>query len=60
MDRNKVKTIVMWILYVAVCLCSVALPVAERAIRKNLTGKEENNEFDDFAYYRRHNNYRRV
>ena len=54
MDRNKLKTILVWILYVAVCLCSAALPIAERAIRRNLIGKEEHDEFDNTTYYRHH------
>lgn len=58
MDRNKLKTILVWILYVAVCLCSAALPIAERAIRRNLIGKEEHDEFDNTTYYRNHS-YRR-
>lgn len=60
MDRNKVKTVLLWIAYIAVCLLSAALPFAERGIKRNLIGKEENNEFDDFAYYRRDYNHRRV
>lgn len=58
MDRNKLKTVLVWILYVAVCLCSAALPIAERAIRRNLIGKEDHDEFDHTTYYR-NNSYRR-
>ena len=59
MDRNKVKTIMMWILYVAVCLCSAALPLAEKAIRKNLIGKEEHDNVErNTTYYRNYSNRR--
>ena len=61
MDRNKLKTILVWILYVAVCLCSAALPIAERAIRRNLIGKEEHEDgCDNTVYYRRRADYRGI
>lgn len=61
MDRNKLKTILVWILYVAVCLCSAALPIAERAIRRNLIGKEEHEDVErNTAYYRNHSYSSRV
>lgn len=61
MDRNKLKTILVWILYVAVCLCSAALPIAERAIRRNLIGKEEHDDVEhNTVYYRNYHSGRGI
>lgn len=56
--NTKLKTILLWIAYIAVCLCAAAMPIAERGIRAKLTGKEEHDEFDHTTYYR-NNSYRR-
>lgn len=50
--NDKLKTILLWIVYVALCLCSVAVPIAEKYVQRKLTGKEENDEFNDTAYHR--------
>ena len=56
--NTKLKTILLWIAYIAVCLCAAAMPIAERGIRAKLIGKEERDEFDNTTYYRNHS-YRR-
>ena len=58
MDRNKLKTVLLWVAYIVVCILSAAMPLAERGIRRNLIGEEEHDEFDNTAYYRNHS-YRR-
>lgn len=58
MDNKKLKTVLLWVAYIVVCLLSAAMPLAERGIRRNLIGKEEHNEFDNTTYYRNHS-YRR-
>lgn len=61
MKKTKVTTILLWILYVAICLCSAAMPIAERVVRRKLTGKEEyNNGCDNTVYYRRRADYRGI
>ena len=61
MDRNKLKTVLLWVAYIVVCLLSAAMPLAERGIRRNLIGKEEhNNGCDNTVYYRRHADYRGI
>ena len=52
MDNKKLKTVLLWMAYIVVCLLSAAMPLAERGIRRNLIGKEENNELDNTVYYR--------
>ncbi len=58
MDNKKLKTVLLWVAYIVVCLLSAAMPLAERGIRRNLIGKEERDEFDHTTYYR-NNSYRR-
>lgn len=60
MDRSKLKTVLLWIVYIAVCLLSAALPIAERGIRKNLIGKEEHDEQQYTTYYRHHPDSSRI
>lgn len=61
MDRSKLKTVLLWIVYIAVCLLSAALPIAERGIRKNLIGKEEHEDVErNTAYYRNYSHRSRV
>jgi len=60
MKKTKVTTILLWILYVAICLCSAAMPIAERVVRRKLTGKEEYNGRDNSVYYRRRADYRGI
>ena len=50
----KLKTILLWIAYIAVCVCAAAMPIAERGIRAKLTGKEEHDEQQYTTYYRHH------
>lgn len=58
--NTKLKTILLWIAYIAVCVCAAAMPIAERGIRAKLIGKEENDEFNDFADHRRYYYHSRV
>lgn len=58
MDNKKLKTVLLWVAYIVVCLLSAAMPLAERGIRRNLIRKEEHDEFDHTTYYR-NNSYRR-
>lgn len=61
MDRSKLKTVLLWIVYIAVCLLSAALPIAERGIRKNLIGKEEREDVErNTSYYRNYSHRSRV
>lgn len=50
MKHTKLRTVLLWIAYIAVCLLSAALPFAERGIKRNLIGKEENDEQFDTTY----------
>lgn len=52
--NTKLKTILLWIAYIAVCLCAAAMPIAERGIRAKLIGKEEHDEQQYTTYYRHH------
>jgi len=54
MDRSKLKTVLLWVAYIVVCLLSAAMPLAERGIRRNLIGKEERDEQQYTTYYRHH------
>ena len=58
--NTKLKTILLWIAYIAVCLCAAAMPIAERGIRAKLIGKEDNNGRDNTVYYRRRADYRGI
>jgi len=52
--NTKLKTILLWIAYIAVCLCAAAMPIAERGIRAKLIGKEGHDEQQYTTYYRHH------
>lgn len=59
--NTRLKTILLWIAYIAVCLCAAAMPIAERGIRAKLIGKEEYNDgCDNTVYYRRRADYRGI
>lgn len=60
MKRSKIGTIMLWILYIAICICAAAMPIAEKVVRSKLTGKEEYNGRDNFVYYRRRADYRGI
>lgn len=60
MNNTKLRTVLLWIAYIAVCVLSAALPFAERGIKRNLIGKEENNEFNDVADYWSDSHYRGI
>lgn len=53
--NTKLKTILLWIAYIAVCLCAAAMPIAERGIRAKLIGKEEHDDVKHNTVYYRNN-----
>ena len=58
MDNKKLKTVLLWVAYIVVCLLSAAMPLAERGIRRNLIGKEERDEQHNTVYYRNYHSGR--
>ena len=59
--NTKLKTILLWIAYIAVCLCAAAMPIAERGIRAKLIGKEEHEDgCRNTVYYRHRSDYRGI
>lgn len=61
MDNKKLKTVLLWVAYIVVCLLSAAMPLAERGIRRNLIGKEEHEDgCRNTVYYRHRSDYRGI
>ena len=61
MEHKKLKTVLLWVAYIVVCLLSAAMPLAERGIRRNLIGKGECEDgCDNTVYYRRRADYRGI
>ena len=61
MDNKKLKTVLLWVAYIVVCLLSAAMPLAERGIRRNLIGKEEHDDVEhNTVYYRNYHSGRGI